>query len=848
MQKYFSALILLTSAAAAQTYLIDTIAGGGPPLGTPALSAPVYATCLTADAQGNTYVCLQNQILVFNSSGILTRRIGNGGGGFSGDGGPASNAQLNNPSGIALDSSGNLFIADTGNFCIRMVSQQTGVITTAATTFLPGPPPLQDFPPTQVLVDQAGNLFIAAGNLLKVAGGSKTVVNIPGLRHLQSMALGPGGDLYIADSTGYVIYRVSASDGASTVIAGTGQRAFGGDGGKATSTPLADLLGIAVDPAGNVYFGERDQASARVRRIDARTGLVSTVAGDPTRIGPSGDGGQATLAVIGQPITLSIDHAGNLLIGDGAAVRKIDQTTGIIQTVIGLGKDPDTGIGGAATDAWLNNPQAVAVDSNGDLYVGDFAGLHKISAATGLLTDIPLNPSWSVSDAGAPPQFFGIQGLVLDGHGSAYLVAYPSVLKVNLATGNVTPITGAGGLTSDCGNAWANFLGFIALAVALDGNGNLYISHVFGICEIDVAGHATTLTTIHQVQPSYGIAADPAGNVFFFSHDGSAPQIQRIDAVTRAISSVAIGDGSWLTTDGHGTLYWTDNNVISRFLMATGMTDVLAAGPASAPLGDGGPALGAHLSDARQLAVDPLGNIYVADRNNARIRKLSISPLSTTAAPSAGGTVQATPPVFNNLYTPGSIATVTAVPNPGYAFAGWSGDLTGAQNPQSITMDRAHSVTAQFTQGGIGANHGALNFAVRAGKITPAQTIAINAAPGVAWQASASATNIQVTPASGTGPAILTVSVTGGPSGSVNVTSNGFQPLAITVNVRVLPASSGANPSNLTGFIDQPGASQTTGFSGAIPITGWALDDVGVGRSRSTAIPFRRTTPSLSFT
>jgi uncharacterized protein (TIGR03437 family) len=306
--------------------------------------------------------------------GIITTVAGNGLAGFSGDGGPATSARLASARGVAVDASGNLFIADAGNHRIRKVSA-AGIITSVTTST-----PLDA--PISVAVDGSGNLFIADGLVYKVStdgtlttaagswtgtssgdGGPATAARIDP----NGVAVDTSGNLFIADMGNHRIRKVSAATGIITTVAGNGNYGFSGDNGPAVSAELYYPGGVAVDASGNLFIA--DNYNYRIRKVPA-SGIITTVAGNGTG-GFSGDGGQATsaeLALVG----VAVDASGNLFIADAGnnRIRKVS-AGGIITTVAGDGYSNFSGDGGPATSASLSGPMGVAVDAIGNLFISD---------------------------------------------------------------------------------------------------------------------------------------------------------------------------------------------------------------------------------------------------------------------------------------------------------------------------------------------------------------------------------------------------------------------------------------------------------------------------------------------
>jgi len=325
--------------------------------------------------------------------------VGSHCGGFSGDGGPATAAALNDPVGIAVDAAGNLFIGDTYNDRIRKVSAN-GSITTIAGSGAPGCPSNMCFSgdggpataaqfhsPMGVAVDKSGNLFIAdylnarvrkisADGTITTVAGDATCCGFSGdggpatsatLWDPTSVAVDAAGNLFIADLTNNRIRKVSTS-GIITTVAGSGkQGGFSGDGGPATSALLNNPFGVAVDGAGNIFIADSD--NSRIRKVSAGTGIITTVAGNGSAT--SGEGVPATSVGLGNVNAVTVDSAGNIFFVDGLVIQKVAAATGLITTIAGNGGEGFSGDGGLATSAMLNYPGSIAVDASGNLLIAD---------------------------------------------------------------------------------------------------------------------------------------------------------------------------------------------------------------------------------------------------------------------------------------------------------------------------------------------------------------------------------------------------------------------------------------------------------------------------------------------
>ena len=558
---------------------ITTIAGTGERGysgdGGPAVEAEFgYISDVAVDGAGNLYIAdsLNNRIRRVDASGIITTVAGAGERGFSGDNGPAVDAWLNGPSGVAVDSAGNLYIGDLENFRVRRVDV-SGIITTVAGTGVQGysgdggpAVEAQLFLPSNPAVDSAGNLYIPSG------GGGR-------------------------------VRRVDAATGTITTIAGTGERGYSGDGGPAVEAQLVYPNDVFVDSLGNIYIA--DLGDHRVRRVDA-SGTITTIAGTGER-GYSGDGGPAVEAQLFNPYSVAVDAAGNVYIADDRnhRIRHVD-TTGDITTVAGAGSD-FSGEGGPAILARLDRPHGVAVDDSGNLYIAD-SGNHRIHRvnASGILATVAGTGERGYSGDGGPAvaaQLIRPWDVSVDGEGNIYIAdTFNHAVRRVDASGTITTVAGTGefGYSGDGGPAVEAQLNY-PRGVEVDSDGNVYISDSLNhrIRRVDASGTITTVVGTGE----YGFSGD----------GGPAVAAQLFQAEK-------------LSFDSAGNLYIADtfNHRIRRVDHTGTITTVAGQGEGNFS-GDGGPALAAQLNAPRDVFVDDLGTMYIADMGNNRIRLVDSS-------------------------------------------------------------------------------------------------------------------------------------------------------------------------------------------------------------------------------
>ena len=604
--------------------------------------------------------------------GVITTVAGNGTVGVSGDGGPGASAQLSTPQSVAVDAAGNVYIADTNNYRIRKVAAATGVISTFAGTGVAGflgdggaATAARLYVPTAVAIGPDGNLYIAdrynqrirrvdlgTGIITTVAGsgtagygGDSGVATAAQLNYPYGVSFDAAGNMFIADTNNHRIRRVAAGSGIITTIAGTGAAGYNGDG-AATSANLYYPEGVAADTAGNVYIA--DTNNDRVRKVAAGTGVISTVAG--TGIGGfAGEGGPATAARISAPVGMATDAAGNVYFTDyyNQRVRKITVATGILSTVVGSGTAGYQGDGGLATAASLYYPTGVVVDAAGALYVADSNDHRVRKVAPPTIATLTLSTLAGTGTAGyngdgpaTSANLYYPEGIAVDAAGNVYIADTNNdrIRKIAAGTGVISTVAGTG-------------------AGGFSGEG----------------GPATAA----RISAPVGMATDAVGNVYFTDYYNQ--RVRKITVATGIINTVAgsgvagfLGDGGTATAaqlyyptaiavDGAGNLYIADsnNNRIRKVTAATSIITTIAGNGTAGVAGDGGPGPSAQLHGPIGVAVDAAGNVYIADTNNYRIRKVTAATgIITTFAGTgvAGYDGEAKPATTARLYVPTSVA------------------------------------------------------------------------------------------------------------------------------------------------------------------------------------------------
>jgi uncharacterized protein (TIGR03437 family) len=606
------ATILFLPVAAGQQYILSTIAGGAPPP-TPSAAQSISIappSGLVSDAGGNIYFTSNHSVFKLDQSGVVTRVAGTSRPGYSGDGGPAVNAQLNNPGCLALDASGNLLVVDHSNTRIRRISAH-GIITTIAgngqvdfsDSATNGRPAVNAGLASifAVATDGDGNVFFSeifyspfgrvrrvspTGIISTVAGGGSAPPGSGGpatgveLRIPSGLAVDTAGNLFISDNGDRRVFKVDAS-GMITAAAGTGSTGFSGDGGPAVDAELGGPDALTFDVNGNLYVA--DAGNYRVRKITSN-GTISTVAGGGTQF--PGDGAAATrIKFCGEAGTLSglgTDASGNLYIA-ACWIQKVTPD-GVVHLLGGNGNFSFGGDGGPATAAQFFVPNDLALDADGSVYVAD-TGNNRIRriATDGTIATV----------AGTDTLGFGGDG----GPASAAVLNSPSNLALDSA-GNI--------FFTDSGNCRIRKISPNGTITTVSGNGR---------CTYTPDGNSALGSSIGPG----ALAIDKSGNLFFAENGG----VRKIDG-HGALSTLVEGirdtwfSGPALAVDQYDNLLLTDVRQ-NRILMVSpdGQISTIAGGGSTSTTD--GPALNVNISGTIGIAVDHAGNLAMADTFGIRI-------------------------------------------------------------------------------------------------------------------------------------------------------------------------------------------------------------------------------------
>jgi hypothetical protein len=707
---------------------INTVAGGGTGgLGDngPATDAQLaFPSAVVLDSAGDIFIADTDDCLireVNETTGYITTVAGNGEMGHGGDGGQATDAELSLPQGVAVDSAGDIFIADTGNNCIREILPN-GVITRVAGTGIPGSSgdggqatDAELWEPSGVAVDSAGNIFIAdtmngeirevnhsSGVITTVAGGGTGGLGDGGqatnaeILAPQGVAVDSAGNIFIADTQDNLIRKVSASTGIITTVAGNGTAGYSGDGGPATAAEINNPTGVTLDSSGDIFIA--DYENNCIREVDFSTGVITTVAGNSTS-GFSGDGGPATAAQLANPSGMAVDSAGDIFIADSdnSVIREVSATPPPATTLV-LGGDSGVGTyGGTLTIAATLSSDGVAVagesvlfalngsrvgtaitDSNGvatlpgvnltGLSVGSYSEYVNVTFAgdasygwsdgSGTLVVNPATPTVTVADLSGS---YNASPFAATALAAGVVAGVDSTPAPSLEGVTPTLTYYAGPDTSGSSSSVApSAIGTYTVVASFAGSADYTAASSSPLVFSISAGNPGQINTVAgngnpgfsgdggpatdaTVQQPYGVVVDSVGDLFIADIGGS--RVREVNHATGLITTVAgngmagySGDGgqataaeldnpAGLAVNSVGDLFIADstNNRIREVNLTTGVITTVAGTGIDGYSGDGGQATAAQLGQPYGVAVDSAGNLFIADDANNRIREVNVS-------------------------------------------------------------------------------------------------------------------------------------------------------------------------------------------------------------------------------
>ena len=737
---------------------ISTVAGGGAGGGADGVGDGGPATSATLSYPGGFCIAPNGDLYIADADNDAIRKVDHASGiisvyagtvgysGYAGDNGPATGAQLSYPGDVVVDAVGNVYIADAGNDVVRKVDVN-GAISTLAGAYNGGGSTGDGGPasaaqigsPASLALDPAGkvlyvgdqdnyvvrSILLASGQIGTVAG----VVGVSGdsgdggparkaeIYWPYGLAVDGAGNLYIADDNAAI--RVVHPNGSIGTVAGGPNAGYGGDGGPASAAALNSPNGVGVDAAGDLYIADTDDDL--VRKVAALGALYPSPTPTPT-LGPGsivaaagtgvqgylGDGFPALSAQMAYPQGLRFDRFGNAYVADTAnnVVRRIDAASGVISTVAGDGIAGYQGDGGPATGAQLDQPQAVALDSAGDLFIADSYNhaIRRVDAGTGLISTVAGNGSGAYAgDGGAAIQasLWEPQDVVVDAGGGLYIA--------DGANGVIRYVTAGGVMTTYAGQAWSDAYGGdngpalgatfgYPVCLALDAAGDLFIGDANYPVVRRVAAGGGSITAF----------AGQAGQQGYSGDGGPAP-----GATLQGVAGLAV--------DSLGGLYIGDGLSAVRKVGAGGIISTVAGGPAAGDGGDGGPATAALLNWPEGVAVSPAGDLWVADTANQRLRRvLGLAPALVTPTSTWTATRSYT-------ITPTITATSTATPSFS-ATPAWTATASPSASPAATPSDSPTPTPTDSPTPALSAT--ATATASPAATQTPTFTVTPTAGPG----------------------------------------------------------------------------------------------------------------------
>jgi hypothetical protein len=513
--------------AGATLLLVGGAAAQAPVNGVQATTVPLSLPGgLAYDSLGNLYIAATNDhvVRVVSPTGVINTFAGTGAQGFSGDGGAATSAQLDSPTGIAVDASNNVYIADTHNNRIREVLASTGVINTIAGTGVAG--------------------FAGDG-----AAATSALLNYP-----TAVAVDSAGNIYIADTNSHRIREIKS--GTISTVAGDGEQFYSGDSGLATAAGLDSPNGVAVDSSFNIYIG--DTHNQRVRLVTFTTGIISTLAGTGVKT-YTADGVAANSSALARPRGLAISPNGTLLIADSDNDRVRAVSGGNISTVVGSGQQGFSGDTALGTASAIDTPRVVAATANNNVVVADTENdrVRTVDGNGDLITVAGLAPT-------------GDESLTLSGalttvvYGSGSLTATYKYIS-NTATGNITFYDTVGSTPVQVGSPVALSSNIASFSTSTLSAGKHAIEAIYagdannapaasGVFDVTVTPLAITATA-NSASIAYGVAiptltgtlsgilAQDSGNVTLgLSSTATATSATGVYPISASLTGTAVGN------------------------------------------------------------------------------------------------------------------------------------------------------------------------------------------------------------------------------------------------------------------------------------------------------------------
>ncbi len=578
--------------------------------GGPALEAEFYAPHdIAQDVHGNIVINdIQNFVYrrIDAETGIVETVVGSGKKGRGGHGGPATEAEMDTHCGVAVAENGDIYVSSEWTNNISRVDAETGIIELfAGQEARHHPSEVGDSRP-----------YFGPGLSLGGYSGDGGPKEAAGFYHPEHLAFGPEGDLFVCDNSNDRVRRIDKKTGIVTTVLGNGQRASNGDGGPATEASTLMPDAICVDVHGNLYVGEK--YGFRVRRVDAETGIVTTIAGTGVP-GMGGEGVKATETEVNSvEVGVYADPDGTVFYSDcGGRTRRIDGETGIVTTLLGGITNHD---GEVATNAYLGGPDGMSVGPDGQIYIADIWSqrIRAIDPSTGIIRTFAGNGARAYGGDGGPAT-----EAYLGNPNDVSVDSQGTVVIADTRHGHVRRVDSDGIIHNVAGAAfqWDKGDGGPALnanlvhvsSVAHDADDNLYVAD-------------TGAGRIRRIDTQTGIIDTVVGTgIPGYSGDGGPAR----EAQVNGVSSV--------TFDSTGNMYFVDHNchVIRRVDTHGIITTIVGSGEQGfSP--DDTPATEAKLDIPQGVAVSSDGTVYFTDSANHLVRRVAAGGVIETVAGSEG--------------------------------------------------------------------------------------------------------------------------------------------------------------------------------------------------------------------
>lgn len=682
-------LLSLCGAVEAQTpTLIYKFAGGGGSTGDDFIPGNAQVTScvdICKDASGNIYFTqstARNRIRKITPGGIITTVAGSGAATTSADGTLAATSTVNLPTAIQTDAAGNIYFVETGSNRVRKITASTGLLSTFAGDGTSGTATGESIQATATSMNPACIRFDATG-----------------------------ANMYVADQLTNKIRKIDVATGLITTVAGTGTAGSHTDGTVATSANLRTPRGIALDGSGNIYLSEAGTGSHIVSVVKT-DGKIYTIAGTGATGTGSNTAAAGTTVALADPYMLSLDGNGDLLIADQTnnRVRKLNVTTGIIQTIAGTGTSGETGDGGNATAATLTSPSSAYVDATGNIFICDGPGT-RIRVMT--------NCSTPTVTATSPTVVFGNSTTVTASGATNYTWLPSNTLSASTGTSVTSTPTAVATVTYSVVGVTSACINTVTTTVTANNavSNNVWLFAGSGSTVGD-GGQATSAQVLNAVD----LAIDAAGNKYIAQNGTASHRIRKVtstgvittiagttagtagtsaDGVTAATATVNAVQS--LVVDGAGNVYFAESGSgkIRKITAATGLLSTIAGGGGAGATADGLQATATNMSPYT-IRFDASGNnLYFTCASTHRARKIDMSTgLVTTVA--GNGT--------SGSFTNGAIATAASLNAPTGLGIDGSGNIyivqTGADKLMVVKADGKIYNVAGTGTGGSNGNAG----------------------------------------------------------------------------------------------------------------------------------------------